>query len=272
MNHTINGSDGVRLHVEEAGNPAGKPILFIHGFSQCSLVWRKQMQSELADEFRLVAVDIRGHGRSDKPRDAYGDSKLWADDVHAVIRQLDLMKPLVVGWSYGGAIVSDYIGSYGEDEISGVNLVAAVCRLGEPLVAPGFAGENFLAEVPGFFSDSVDKSVQSLEKLIGLCVPSGLSSEDRYLLLGCNMVVPPHVREGLLSRTLDNDAIVRNVRKPLLLTWSEEDPIIPATMRDHIARLAPHSRVSTYPEKGHAPFWSSAERFNRELREFRESV
>ena len=76
--HTVTGGGGIKLHVEETGNPNGRPMLFIHGFSQCRLAWTKQLTSDLADDFRLVALDIRGHGLSEKPRDAYGDSQLWA--------------------------------------------------------------------------------------------------------------------------------------------------------------------------------------------------
>ena len=76
--HKVTGGGGIQLHVQETGNPNGRPILFIHGFSQCGLCWKKQMESDLADDFRLVTIDIRGHGLSDKPEDAYGDTQLWA--------------------------------------------------------------------------------------------------------------------------------------------------------------------------------------------------
>src|SRR5215510_64376 len=115
--HTVIGDGGTKLHVQEAGKRTGKPILFIHGFSRCSLCWSKQLTSDLSDSFRLLAMDLRGHGLSDKPRDAYGDSAIWANDLHAVIEQLQLTKPLLVGWSYGGPIISDYVARYGEDAI-----------------------------------------------------------------------------------------------------------------------------------------------------------
>ena len=83
--HEITGGGSCRLHAVEAGNPRGPAILFIHGFSQCSLAWNRQLRSDLTQEHRLVAMDMRGHGSSDKPRDAYGDSRLWADDVNATI-------------------------------------------------------------------------------------------------------------------------------------------------------------------------------------------
>ena len=65
--HTITGGGGLQLAVHEYGQPHGKPMLLIHGFSQCHLVWSKQYQSPLADEFRLVCLDNRGHGMSEKP-------------------------------------------------------------------------------------------------------------------------------------------------------------------------------------------------------------
>src|SRR4029453_18481137 len=99
--HTIAGGGGVSLHVVETGNPKGRPILFVHGFSPCWLSWSRQLDSDLARDYRLVAMDMRGHGLSDKPRDAYGDSKLWADDVNAVINTLRLDDPILTGWSYG---------------------------------------------------------------------------------------------------------------------------------------------------------------------------
>jgi len=60
--HMVTGGGGIQLHLLEAGNPTGRSIVFIHGFSQCSLAWARQMNSELANEYRLVAMDMRGHG------------------------------------------------------------------------------------------------------------------------------------------------------------------------------------------------------------------
>ena len=88
--HTVRGGGGLRLHVREWGKPDGPPILFIHGWSQNHLCWAKQYESALADEFRLVAYDLRGHGMSEAPLEPehYTDGKLWADDVAAIIDQL----------------------------------------------------------------------------------------------------------------------------------------------------------------------------------------
>jgi hypothetical protein len=66
--HRIMGGGGTQLNLVETGNLNGRPILFIHGFSRCRLAWSRQLNSELAADYRLLAMDIRGHGLSDKPR------------------------------------------------------------------------------------------------------------------------------------------------------------------------------------------------------------
>src|SRR5271163_3866495 len=71
--------DGLAISAQEWGNPAGPEILFIHGFSQSHLSWMRQVNSDLAKEFRIVTYDLRGHGNSDKPLDpaSYRNSKAW---------------------------------------------------------------------------------------------------------------------------------------------------------------------------------------------------
>ena len=93
--------DGVAVSVGEWGNPAGPEILLIHGQAQSVLSFKRQTDSALAREFRIVAYDLRGHGASDKPIDPtfYQDGKRWADEVHAVISAKRLRQ--AGGWSAG---------------------------------------------------------------------------------------------------------------------------------------------------------------------------
>jgi pimeloyl-ACP methyl ester carboxylesterase len=80
------------------------------------------------------------------------------------------------------------------------------------------------------------------------------------------------VRQALFSRNLNNDSVVEKMRRPVLLSYSEQDGIVSFNMGKHIAGLARHAQLSVYQDVGHAPFWEAPERFNRELREFRESI
>ena len=74
--------DGLTIAAQEWGNPQGPEILLINGFSQSHMSWMRQVNSDLAKEFRIITYDLRGHGNSDKPDDKgrYHDNKAWADD------------------------------------------------------------------------------------------------------------------------------------------------------------------------------------------------
>ena len=87
------------------------------------------MNSDLAEDYRLVAMDLRGHGLSGKPREGYTESKLWAEDVDAIIRTLGLDRPVLCGWSYGPLVILDYIRHYGEEGVGGLHFVDAVTKL-----------------------------------------------------------------------------------------------------------------------------------------------
>lgn len=269
--HTVIGGGGVRLCAEETGNPAGRPLLFIHGFSQCRLVWAKQTQSPLADEFRLVTVDLRGHGSSEKPRDAYGDSRVWADDVAAVIAALRLDRPVLVGWSYGGIVALDYLRYYGEEAIAGLHLVGARSRIGVPEAAAE-TGEAYAALRPALFSEAAGESVGALEAFIRLCTYRELAPEDYYLFLGFNAIVPSYVRYGLMNRAVSNDDLLPTLGKPVLLAHGAQDPIVLPRHARHNAALLSGATVSFYEETAHNPFWEQPERFNRELGDFARSL
>jgi non-heme chloroperoxidase len=269
--HKITGGGGVQIHLVEAGNSRGRPILFIHGFSQCGLAWSQQMNSDLAQDYRLIAMDVRGHGLSDKPREGYGDSRLWADDVNAAIQALSLDHPILCGWSYGPLVILDYLRHYGEDSISAVQFVGAVTKLGSD-EAMSVLTPEFIDLVPGFFATDVEESVRSLESLLRMCFAREPSAEDLYLMLGYNLSVPPYVRQALFSRALDNDDLLPKISKPVLITHGASDAVVrPAAVDRHMAGLA-HAQIQMMANAGHAPFWDDAATFNRRLRAFAESL
>jgi non-heme chloroperoxidase len=269
--HTITGGGGIHLHAVETGNPGGRPILFIHGLSQCWLTWSRQLSSDLADRYRLVAMDMRGHGLSEKPRDGYADSRLWADDVDAVIRALTLDRPVLCGWSYGPLVILDYLRHYGEEAVGGMTFVDGVTKLGSEEAASVLSPE-FLALVPGFFSTDAEESTRSLRSLLLLCVTQELPPEDLYLLLGCSVSVPPYVRQSLLSRSIDNDDLLPKLRKPALIVQGERDAIVKRAAVDQHKAALPHAEVAMIPNVGHTPFWDEAAAFNERLRMFCERL
>jgi pimeloyl-ACP methyl ester carboxylesterase len=269
--HRITGGGGAQLHVVETGNPKGRPIVFIHGFSQCSLAWSRQLNSDLANDYRLIAMDMRGHGQSDKPREGYDDSKLWADDVNAVIQSLKLDKPILSGWSYGPLVILDYIRHYGEDAIGGIQIVSGLNQLGTEATMSVLTPE-FLSLVPGFFSTDAEESARSLESLLRMCTAEEPASEDLYLMLGYSLSVPPWVRQALFSRAYDNDDLLGKIKKPVLVTHGAKDAIVrPAVVDQHKAGVS-HAQIDMIPNTGHAPFWEDAAAFNKSLRAFADSI
>ena len=216
-------------------------------------------------------MDLRGHGLSDKPRDAYGDSKMWADDVNAAIRTLGLDHPILSGWSYGPLVILDYIRHYGESSIGGMQFVGGITKLGSE-EATSVLDPEFLALVPGFFATEAAESVASLEALVRRCFLRELSPTDLYMMLGWNVSVPPHVRQALFSRAFDNDDLLPRIRKPVLITQGAADAVVKRAAVDQHKKGLPHAQVDIVANAGHGPFWDDAPSFNQRLRAFARSL
>jgi len=269
--HSIAGGAGVQLHVVETGNSNGRPILFFHGASQCGSQWSRQMNSSLAEDHRLLALDMRGHGLSDKPHDGYKDSKLWAEDVNAVIQGLDLDQPVLSGWSYGPLVFLDYIRHFGEDRLGVLHFVGAVNKLGSDEAVSVLTPE-FLSVVPQFLSTDAETATRGLQGLLRLCFVQEPSASELYLMLGYNVSVPPYVRQGLFSRSISNDDLLPKIRKPVLITHGAADAIVKLAAVDQHKGAMPHAQVQLMTNAGHAAFWDDAPSFNERLHAFCESV
>ncbi len=267
--HRVAGGGGLGLSVHEWGNANGAPILFIHGFSQSYLSWAAQFESSLADRFRLVAMDLRGHGESDKPLEAanYTDGARWADDVAAVIGALGLKRPVLVGWSYGGFVLCDYVKRHGEGAVAGLNFVGAAVRL-----TPAFEmlGPGFLENAEGTMSPDLATRIQSVRNFVRACTAKAVAADDFDTTVAFNMVVPVEVKAGMVSRQLNFDDVLAGLSIPVLVTHGRDDRMVLPTMSEHLAAIAPQVQTSFYDGVGHMPFLEDSERFNRELAAFTE--
>jgi non-heme chloroperoxidase len=271
QHHTITGGGGTRLHVVETGDPRGPAILFLHGCSQSWLTWDRQLRSELARRYRLVAMDLRGHGSSERPRDGYDDSRLWAADVDAVIRELDLDRPVLCGWSYGPLVILDYIRHYGQERLGGIHFVGGITRLGSEAAAAVISAE-FLALLPGLFSNDLGEGVRGVESLLHLCFSREPEASDLYTMLGFGVSVPPFVRQALLTRVVDNDDLLPAIVTPVLITHGALDAVVGQRVVTQHKTLLPHAQVDIMPDAGHAAFWDDAARFNQRLGAFRDEI
>jgi pimeloyl-ACP methyl ester carboxylesterase len=263
----VRGGGGLRLHVEEWGDAQGSPIVFLHGWSQSHLCWSRQVTGRLAEEFRIVTFDLRGHGMSDKPLDAahYRDGRLWADDLAAVIEDAELDRPVLVAWSYGGFVVTDYVRAYGDDAIAGINLVG-----GAVMRTPGFdhIGPGLLENAGDACGPDLQTNIAAITRFLRAGTTQPLSVDDWNAALCWNMVVSPEVRAALLAREIDGDDVLSHLSVPVLVTHGRADAIVLPSMAEHVLEVCPTARASWYDGIGHTPFAENPDRFDRELRDF----
>jgi non-heme chloroperoxidase len=267
--HTIKGAAGVNLHVREYGKLTGIPILLIHGWSQSHLCWSKQYESTLKDEARIVALDLRGHGMSDAPVqvDQYTDGDKWADDIAAVIDELALDRPILVGWSYGGYIILDYVRRKGQGKIAGINFVSAAVVLG-PKAFGALLGPGFLDNAPGACHDDLPTNIAAIRKFLRACIVKPISQDDFEEILAFNMVVKPSVRGAMTQRELDFASLLQEITVPVLVTHGRSDAVVLPAMADHILKHCKVAKASWFEGVGHAPFLEEPLRFNTELQHF----
>lgn len=266
--HEIRGGRGVRLHAREWGNPSGPAILFIHGWSQSDLCWTKQTSGRLADRYRIVTFDLRGHGLSQKPSDPdnYTDARCWADDLAAVIDQTNLTRPVLVAWSYGGYVVTDYLRAYGDAAIGGIVLVGAAVLLKRPTF--DHIGTGLLDNAQGMCAPDLSANIAALRRFVRACTAQPLAEHDSMTAMCSNMIVPPDVRSALFARDIDGVDALAHVDVPVLVAHGRADTIVLPSMSERTISRCRTAIPSWYDDVGHMPFWEATERFDRELGEF----
>ena len=188
--------DGVNLRYLDTGS-GNPPLVFIHGWCCDHTYWRDQLP-EFARRHRVIAVDLRGHGQSDKPDQDYTIGG-FADDVAWLIRRLELHQPVVIGHSMGGVIALNLIRNHLDLARAGVIVDSPVVPLGpafEPVKARLLGGLRSPAyqQVAATFVDNFLFRPESPEQLREEVI-AGMTS------------APPRVMATALESTLDEENI-----------------------------------------------------------------
>lgn len=267
--YTVKSPDGVDIAVQEAGNPAGRPIVFIHGLLGSHIDWESQLHSPDLLRYRLITFDLRGHGLSGKPQDAqaYGDGRRWADDLRAVLDVTKAENPVLVGWSLGGVVVSNYVAAYGDDEIGGLVYVGGVIELKAELLKPH-------PEVyAGLASDDLKVHLDAMRDFLALCFATQPDQVTFERLLSNAAMASWIMTRTVPSMTVFAAEGLPRIKAPMLMLYGEKDALVMARPSLERARaLNPAVRSQIYADSGHAPFVEEAQRFNRDLADFRDSV
>jgi non-heme chloroperoxidase len=262
----VRAPDGTRLAVYEWGNPAGPEVLLVHGFAQSHLCFAPQFLSALAQRFRLVAYDQRGHGASDQPADAaaYQGSRVWANDLAAVLAAKRLVRPVLVGWSMGGRVIRQYLMTYGDTTIAGINFVAS-----QVIEDPSCRGPA--APKPTPQDQTLAEEIEAAIAFVDGCYGRKPTEAEFRRVLAYNMRVPARVRRAIagwstpIEPTLE---ALRRVRVPVLITHGRKDTVVLPQAAEMSLAALPHARLSWFDDCGHSPFAEDMPRFNDELLTF----
>ena len=273
---TVTTADGVALHVREAGDPAAPPLLLVHGFAGSSRVWDRQLtDQELTSRHRVVAFDLRGHGASQTDlsdaqlvaADMDGHARLWSQDVDAV--RADLSEPVIVGWSFGGAVTQSHIHAHG-----GIGDAVAVVLLSAPCVlGPVPEGDTAQGLVPpeaigALVATAKGETAAFKERVLARgAADATLDGADVALLEEAARQCPPAVRSAMLGYAYDFRSSIAGLpeaeRERITVLVAEQDLLFSAPVMEAVWAQA-GIRTVPVPGEGHALAMRDPDRF-REL-------
>ncbi|AKU93897.1 Non-heme chloroperoxidase [Labilithrix luteola] len=268
-------NDGTRLFYRDWGreNRTKRPILFLSSWSLSSVMWQYQMVELERQGHRCIALDRRGHGRSDEPDDGY-DFDTLADDVARLVEKLDLRDLVIVGHSMGSGEAVRYFGRHGRGRVAGLALVGTILPfLRKTDDNPeGVDVQFFEATRARWREDFTRWMDDSTDAYVGKGLPGSAISEGLVewtkadmlstsvrTLIACNMAV---------SDT-DFREEMRAIDVPTIFIHGTHDASISLALGPkRAAQLVPNSRLEVYENAPHGLYMTHRERLNRDLLAF----
>ncbi len=246
----------------------GPPALLVHGNSSSGLSFRRQLEGPLGDEFRLVAIDLPGHGQSEPAADPPSTYTLpgYASIVVGVAEQLGLEEAVFVGWSLGGHIVleaSDRLPKAAGFLIFGTPPIGfppamAEAFLPHPAINCGFKAELSEEEVEAYAAAFFAPEVQE--------IPEFFRADIRRTDGRARQVLGGSIGPGGYK---DEVEVVAHLSAPLAILHGEREQLVNGA---YISALTIptlwRGAVQIIPEAGHAPHWERPEQFNALLGAF----
>ncbi|MBW4624660.1 MAG: alpha/beta fold hydrolase [Brasilonema octagenarum HA4186-MV1] len=275
---TFKTSDGAELSYISAGR--GKSIVLIHGWSQSAQQFKYQI-SAFAQRYHVIAVDLRGHGESEKVTYGYRISRL-SKDIQELISFLQLEKPHLLAHSMGCAVVWSYLDLFGQDEIDRLVLVDQ-----SPLYTsrPHWSSQEMEEAGAIVTSEQLNEMVYALESssaeevtrnTLASMVTNAMSTEQFEWIVQCNFRCPRQLAATLLYNQFHmdwRDQIVK-IRKPALIIAGRKS-VIPWRSQVWINKSIPDSELEIFEETeggGHFMFIENPEKFNRRVLQFLEKA
>lgn len=264
--------DGLRVNYAEAGK--GPVMLLVHGVAGSHAIWWDNIRPLAEAGYRVLALDLPGHGDSDKPESISYDPNAGAALLGRFLAALDVEKAAVVGNSAGGLMAALFALDR-PDRVERLVLVAAggmgrdvtwFLRVASLPVFGGLAYQPGLAAIGGMDRKMMfhkpppfaDEFLSELHRVQGL--PGSRRAALRSIRSGVNL-------GGLRKERLILDRLPR-LEVPVLTVWGENDRVLPVEHAAAVRSALPSSQVVIYPECGHWPQMEKPAEFNRLLVQF----
>ena len=267
---------GYRRAFRVAGS--GPAILLIHGIGDNSTTW-STVQTQLAQRFTVIAPDLLGHGKSDKPRADYSVAA-YANGMRDLLSVLDIDDVTVIGHSLGGGVAMQFayqfpqlvnrlilVGAGGVTKDVNIALRLASLPMGSealallrlPLVLPAL---QVLGRVSGtvFGSTGVGRDIPDMLRILAdLPEPTASSAFARTLRAVVDW-------RGQVVTMLDRCYLTQSV--PVQLIWGDRDAVIPVSHGEMAHAAMPGSRLEVFANSGHFPFHDDPDRFVEVVEKF----
>lgn len=261
----------VKICYDDVG--AGQPVVLIHGWPLSKEMWEYQIDSLVDAGFRVITYDRRGFGMSSRPYDSY-DYDTLADDLKALLDQLNLQQVTLVGFSMGGGEVARYFSRHKGERVSRVVLISSVL----PYMLKTDTNADGVPE--GMFDEMTDKIKQDRidflddfgKTFFGVSMLQKPISTPllEYFKMVCAMASPKATLECLNSFAFtDFRDEVDSINVPTLIIHGSADKTVPidATSK-HTAKMITESHLIIYDDAPHGLFITDKDRLNQDLIEF----
>jgi non-heme chloroperoxidase len=265
---TFRGPDGTEFAYVEAGE--GPPIVLLHGWSS-SLRWWSRNIEPLAENHRVLALDFRGHGSSEKTVSGHTMAN-YARDVHDFVDGMDAEGALLVGWSMGSIVLWHYVMQFGLGQGSGMVFVAqSASDLSTTEYPLGIMDETVFHQ---WMLDLQGDRRAMTERNMRLMVKHEPPAEDLQWMADDYMRCPAHIATvAFYHQTMDPSFPAFDMIDFPTQVHFGTDPKMYNIEQGHW--LAEHIRgteLVVFEESGHVLMWEEPERFNAVLTEFAQRV
>ena len=258
---------GNRLWYEEHGT--GTPIILIHGWCMSSAVWKFQVKG-LSDSFRVITIDLRGHGNSPAHPDGFHVNGS-VSDIIGLIGKLDVKGAIVAGWSLGALIAIETCLLHKEC-VSGVVLISGTPRFVRSVDFPFGLSQ---AEAEGMAKKVHRNVFRAREGFLNRVLAAAEDESGCIRRLLSSVFVPSAaVALEALEALVNADVRVRlaSIACPALIISGDSDVICLPQASAFLSRQIPHSQLVVFSGCGHVPFLTQSRKFNECLENFRDIV